>query len=168
MNRSVQAGAWSVATRVLPLASRIICRYSPIDDDARTLGKRSATLREAGWYRTLKSRRGHDLASNDYLGLASWVRLRRTGSAALDRGVGIGSGGSRLLRGNAKEHEQLEEEAARLGAEPALFMGSAYGANVLIVATLPPRGDLVVYDELVYASVNEGLRRGRADRTAFS
>ena len=32
--------------------------------------------------------------------------------AALDRGVPVGSGGSRLLRGNHAEHEALEAEAA--------------------------------------------------------
>ena len=51
--------------------------------------------------RALAPRRGLDFASNDYLGLAGSVPLRRAVSDALERGVAIGSGGSRLLRGNA-------------------------------------------------------------------
>ena len=50
---------------------------------------------------------------NDYLGLASSDVLRAAARAALDGGLALGSGGSRLLRGNAPEHEELEAEAAR-------------------------------------------------------
>ncbi|MFN3727862.1 MAG: 8-amino-7-oxononanoate synthase [Allosphingosinicella sp.] len=134
----------------------------PLETDLWRLG-------EAGRRRTLRPRRGHDLASNDYLGLAGSDRLRQAVSEALARGVPVGSGGSRLLRGNAEEHEQLEEQAARFfGAKSALFLGSGYAANVLILATLPQRGDLVIHDDLVHASVHEGMRLGRAERTAFA
>lgn len=88
---------------------------------------------------------------------------------AVDRGVPIGSGGSRLLRGNTEEHEQLEDEAARFfGAEAALFMGAGYAANALLFSTLPQRGDLVVHDALIHASAREGMRLGRAETVPFS
>ena len=126
-------------------------------------------LEEMGRRRMLTARSGQDFASNDYLGLAGSGALRKAVSDALDRGVPIGSGGSRLLRGNAEEHEQLEQDAARFfGAEGALFTGAGYGANLLIFGTLPQRGDLVVHDELVHASAHEGMRLGRAERTAFA
>lgn len=41
--------------------------------------------------------------------------------------------------------------------------GGGYVANLAIFSTLPQRGDLVVHDELIHASVHEGLRRGRAE-----
>ena len=76
----------------------------------------------------------------------------------------IGSGGSRLLRGNHPEHEALEREAAaHFGAESALYFGGGYVANFAVFSTLPQRGDLVVHDELIHASVHEGVRRGRAE-----
>jgi hypothetical protein len=51
--------------------------------------------------------------------------LRAAVAAALDRGVAIGAGGSRLLRGNDPEHEALEAEAAAFfGSESALFFSS--------------------------------------------
>lgn len=119
--------------------------------------------------RALITRGGHDFASNDYLGLAGSERLAQAVADAIGRGVPVGSGGSRLLRGNAPEHELLEAEAARFfGAQTALFMGSGYAANALLLATLPQRGDLIVYDERVHASAHEGLRASRAERVSFA
>ena len=113
--------------------------------------------------RTLMPRAGVDFSSNDYLALAGSPRLRAGLTAALDRGVPIGSGGSRLLRGNHPEHEQLEQEAARFfGVEATLFLGSGFAANTALLATLPQRDDLVVHDALVHASAHDGMRLGRA------
>ena len=82
---------------------------------------------------------------------------------ALDEGVAIGSGGSRLLRGHWPEHAALEEAAAAFfGAEAALFFGSGFSANVALLATLPQRGDLILHDELIHASAHDGLRMARA------
>jgi 8-amino-7-oxononanoate synthase len=90
--------------------------------------------------------------------------LKKAAADAIARGVPVGSGGSRLLRGNHSEHEALESEAAAyFGAETALYFGGGYLANFSIFATLPQKGDLVVHDELIHASIHEGLRRGRAD-----
>ncbi|EAQ36335.1 8-amino-7-oxononanoate synthase [Nitrobacter sp. Nb-311A] len=121
-------------------------------------------LADRGRLRTLRERSGIDLASNDYLGLAESDELRQAAAAALARGVPVGSGGSRLLRGNHPEHEALEREAAAFfGAESALYFGGGYVANFAIFSTLPQRGDLVVHDELIHASVHDGIRRGRAE-----
>ncbi|MFM9937650.1 MAG: 8-amino-7-oxononanoate synthase [Novosphingobium sp.] len=117
--------------------------------------------------RDLRQRLGRDFASNDYLGMAASPRLAGAVQAAIARGVPLGSGGSRLLRGNDPEHEALEEDAARFfGCESALFLSSGYAANVALLATLPQRGDLVVYDELVHASMHEGLALSRATAVA--
>jgi 8-amino-7-oxononanoate synthase len=114
--------------------------------------------------RALRELSGIDFASNDYLGLAESEELRQAAADALARGVPVGSGGSRSLRGNHPEHEALESEAAAyFGAERALYYGGGYVANFAIFSTLPQREDLVVHDELIHASVHEGLRRGRAD-----
>ncbi len=82
----------------------------------------------------------------------------------MDRGVPVGSGGSRLLRGNHEEHEALEREAAsHFKAESALFFGGGFIANTALLSTLPQRGDLIVYDALIHASAHDGMRLGRAD-----
>lgn len=117
-----------------------------------------------GRLRSLRERTGIDFTSNDYLGLAESDELTRAASDAIARGVPVGSGGSRLLRGNHSEHEALEREAAAyFGAETALYFGGGFVANYAIFSTLPQRGDLVVHDELIHASVHEGLRSSRAD-----
>jgi 8-amino-7-oxononanoate synthase len=134
-------------------------------DHARHLEALSAKAR----HRSLIPRAGIDFASNDYLALAASETLRDAARAALDRGVPIGSGGSRLLRGNDPEHEALEAEAAaHFGAQSALFFSSGFAANAALFATLPRRGDLIVHDELIHASAHEGMRLGRADRIAVS
>ncbi len=123
-----------------------------------------AGLAARGRERRLIGREGADFASNDYLGLANSPLLREAVEAALARGVPIGSGGSRLLRGNHPEHEALESEAAAFfGRESALYFSSGYAANAALLATLPQRGDLVLFDELIHASAHEGMRLGRAE-----
>ncbi|MBI5128498.1 MAG: 8-amino-7-oxononanoate synthase [Rhodopseudomonas palustris] len=124
-------------------------------------------LAARGRLRSLRARSGIDFTSNDYLGLAESEELQRAAAEAVARGVPVGSGGSRLLRGNHPEHEALEAEAAAyFGAETALYFGGGYVANLAIFSTLPQRGDLVVHDELIHASAHEGMRRGRADCVA--
>lgn len=119
-------------------------------------------LADAGRHRVLRPRRGIDFSSNDYLALAGHPALRAGIIEALERGVAVGSGGSRLLRGNDPEHEALEAEAAAFfGSESALYLSAGYAANTALLATLPQRGDLVVHDALVHASMHEGLRLGR-------
>lgn len=126
-------------------------------------------LARRGRLRALEAASGHDFASNDYLGLAGSGALREAVRSALDRGVAIGAGGSRLLRGNDSEHEALEAEAATFfGARSALYFGGGFVANTAVFSSLPQRGDLIVYDELIHASVHEGLRLSKAESRSFA
>ncbi|MDE2301996.1 MAG: 8-amino-7-oxononanoate synthase [Sphingomonadales bacterium] len=128
-----------------------------------------ARLEARGRLRMLAPRAGIDFASNDYLGLAASPELAAAIAAALARGVPVGSGGSRLLRGNHPEHEALEAEAADFfGSEAALFLATGYAANSALLSTLPQRGDLVLADELIHASSHEGLRLTRAAHRFFA
>ncbi|WFU80481.1 8-amino-7-oxononanoate synthase [Bradyrhizobium sp. CIAT3101] len=121
-------------------------------------------LKEDHRLRSLTPRAGIDFTSNDYLALASAPRMKKAVLGAIEAGTPIGAGGSRLLRGNCEEHESLEAEAARFfGAETALFFGSGYVANFAVLTTVPQKGDLLVLDSLVHASIHEGARAGRAD-----
>ncbi|RNJ42705.1 8-amino-7-oxononanoate synthase [Mesorhizobium erdmanii] len=113
--------------------------------------------------RTLSPRAGLDFSSNDYLGLAASRRLGDAVAAAIARGTPVGATGSRLLRGNAPEHEALEADAAAFfGTDRALFFGSGYIANFALLTALPQKGDLLVLDELAHASMHEGAQAGRA------
>ncbi|MDG2535658.1 8-amino-7-oxononanoate synthase [Sphingomonas sp. HITSZ_GF] len=121
-------------------------------------------LAERARARSLSPRAGRDFASNDYLALAGDPALAAAVRDAIASGVPIGSGGSRLLRGNHPAHEALEANAARFfGAESALYFSTGYAANAALLATLPQRGDLIVHDALIHASVHEGMRLSRAE-----
>jgi 8-amino-7-oxononanoate synthase len=126
-----------------------------------------AGLAAKGRLRALSRNRGQDFTSNDYLALAESAALRDAAAAALARGVPLGAGGSRLLRGNHPEHEALEEEAASFfGSETALYFPTGFAANAAIAATLPRRGDLIVYDALIHASFRDGLDPARIPAVA--
>ncbi|MGH6854853.1 MAG: 8-amino-7-oxononanoate synthase [Aestuariivirga sp.] len=133
---------------------------------ASPIARYDATLRglaRKGRLRTLSPRAGLDFASNDYLGLAASKRMAGAVAAALARGTPVGASGSRLLRGNSPEHEELEAVAAAFfHAERTLFFGGGYVANFAVLTTLPQRGDLLILDELIHASAHEGARAGRA------
>jgi 8-amino-7-oxononanoate synthase len=117
--------------------------------------------------RMLIPRKGHDFASNDYLGLSDAPEMRAAVADALARGVAIGAGGSRLLRGNDPEHEALETEAAAFfGSETSLWFSTGFAANSAIFSTLPAGRDLIVHDALIHASAHEGMKLGRAATVA--
>ncbi len=126
-----------------------------------------AGLRRRSRARELTPRQGVDFTSNDYLGLADAPRLKAGITAALERGVPVGAGGSRLLRGNHPEHEELESEAAAFfGVERALYFSNGFAANGALFSTLPQRDDLIVYDALIHASVHDGVAASKANATA--
>jgi 8-amino-7-oxononanoate synthase len=126
-----------------------------------------AVLDQRARTRRLQGRAGHDFASNDYLGLGHSPELRQAVADALARGVAVGAGGSRLLRGNDPEHEALEAEAAAFfGSECALWFSTGFAANSAIFSTLPAGRDLIVHDALIHASAHEGMKLGRATAVA--
>jgi len=131
----------------------------PVSDPHETVLE---ALAAKGRLRALSPAAGKDFTSNDFLALAQSTALRDAAIQALGRGVPLGAGGSRLLRGNHPEHEALEEEAASFfGSETALYFSTGFAANAAIAATLPRTGDLIVYDALIHASFRDGLDPSR-------
>ena len=122
-------------------------------------------LLRRGRLRALRGRRGVSISPRTTIwGSRSRRSWRDAIAAAIARGVPVGAGGSRLLRGNHPEHEALEARGcAFFGAETALYFGGGFIANTALMATLPARGDLIVYDELIHASVHDGMRLSKAD-----
>jgi len=115
-------------------------------------------LAEDGLARRLRLPAGIDLVSNDFLGLADHPRLVTRMQESLGV-LGVGSGGSRLLRGHREVFQQLEDRlAAFSGTEAALLFASGYAANLGLLQALLEPGDLVLSDELNHASIIDGLR----------
>lgn len=105
-----------------------------------------------------------DFSSNDFLSLATTSAFRDDFLAELQRVTRpVGSTGSRLLDGNSTYAERLERDIASFhGAETALLTNSGFDANVSIFMCLPQPEDVIVYDELIHASVHDGMRQSRA------
>jgi len=139
-----------------------------LPEDLKVRGlRRLSEFEQAGLMRRPRPPAGIDLCSNDYLGLASHPRLKRRMAAALES-VGVGSTGSRLLRGERAAFAQLERRFAQFkGAEAALYFGSGYAANLGVLSTFLETGDVVFSDELNHASLIDGMRLGRARRLVF-
>lgn len=112
-----------------------------------------------------KAGQGIDLCSNDILSLGATGQAGAAFLAELARHpqFNLYSGGSRVLDGNYRFLEQVEREAAAFhGTEAGLIVGSGYEANVAIYTAVPRPGDAIVFDELVHASVHDGMSRSPA------
>ncbi|KAF2856473.1 8-amino-7-oxononanoate synthase-like protein [Plenodomus tracheiphilus IPT5] len=108
-----------------------------------------------------------DFSSNDFLSLSTSPQLRALYLEELQKtNLPLGSGGSRLLDGNSVYAEELERDVSRFhGAEAGLLFNSGFDANAGFFACVPQHGDVIVYDELVHASVHDGMRLSRARET---
>jgi len=133
----------------------------------RWLGRvraRTEELQNAGLRRVLSggtmARAGLDygFASNDYLGLARHPKLIEAVRSAAAR-EGVGSGASRLLRGESHLMTRLEARFAEFKcAEGALLFPTGFMANFAVLSTLPQAGDLIAIDKLAHASLIDGAR----------
>lgn len=111
-----------------------------------------------------------DFCSNDYLGFARSNELKSNIEQQLNglTDVKNGSGGSRLLSGNHPLTEETEQFIANFHqAEAGLIFNSGYDANMGILSALPQRGDTIITDELIHASLIDGARLSYADRYKF-
>ncbi|WP_125079535.1 8-amino-7-oxononanoate synthase [Mycobacterium sp. P7213] len=122
--------------------------------------------RQAGLRRSLRVRpvvaTELDLASNDYLGLATHPAVIAGGVEALQTWGG-GAGGSRLVTGNTELHQQFEQDLADfVGAPAGLVFSSGYTANLGAVVSLSGPGALVVSDAYCHASLVDACRLSRA------
>lgn len=102
-----------------------------------------------------------DFSSNDYLGFAADRAIFDAAHNCLkDNGfTQNGSTGSRLISGNHELYIAVEEYIAKFNnAESALIFNSGYDANVGFFSSVPQKGDIVLYDEYIHASIRDGLR----------
>jgi 8-amino-7-oxononanoate synthase len=133
--------------------------------------KKLTERKTAGTYRTLKPESTLvDFCSNDYLGFARSSTLKNKINAELDSLPIVlnGSTGSRLLSGNLTYTEELERQIATFHHSKAgLIFNSGYDANVGLFSSLPQRGDTIITDELIHASIIDGARLSYANRYTF-
>jgi 8-amino-7-oxononanoate synthase len=113
---------------------------------------------------------GRDLinfSSNDYLDFLGRPELKAAAREATER-RGTGTGSSQLVTGHLDIHQQLETRlATEKGAESALVFGSGFLTNLGVIAATVGRGDTVLADRLVHASIIDAIRLSGATLARF-
>ena len=105
-----------------------------------------------------------NLSSNDYLGLASDIKLREQFFDETPNQLRImSSSSSRLLTGNFPEYEQLESSLSQaFQGRAALLFNSGYHMNIGILPALSDSKTLILADKLIHASMIDGIRLSSA------
>ena len=145
------------------------------------LQRRLEAIRRAGLYRQLRridSAQGTSInyagreilnfSSNDYLGLANEPAVKAAAAAAVER-FGAGAGASRLVCGSLQPYHELEEcLAAFKGTEAALSFSTGYGAAIGTICALLGKGEVIILDKLIHASVIDAARLSGATIRVFA
>lgn len=98
------------------------------------------------------------VGSNNYLGLINHPRVMKAAKEAVDR-YGVATCGSRFLNGTLDIHIELEKKLAEfMKKEAALAFSTGFQTNQGIISTLIGKGDSVITDKLVHASIIDACR----------
>ncbi len=108
-----------------------------------------------------------NLSSNNYLGFANHPRLKIAAIEAIEK-YGAGSGAVRTIVGNMDIHEEMEKAIADFKREEAAMVyQSGFNCNTGTIQAITEKGDLIVSDEFNHASIIDGSRLSRADKTIY-
>lgn len=111
-----------------------------------------------------------DFSSNDYLGMARSQKLfEAAGQYLSERNITAnGATGSRIISGNHALYDEAEAiVAAYHNVESALIFNSGYDACLGFFSSVPQKGDVILYDEYIHASIRDGIRLSAAASFKF-
>lgn len=113
---------------------------------------------------TVDGQRMLNLSSNDYLGLANDLSLRKGFLKTMTPETFMPtSSSSRLLTGNFTDYQVLEQQLSDMfGTESALIFNSGYHANTGILPAISNNHTLILADKLVHASLIDGIKLSSA------
>ena len=105
---------------------------------------------------------------NNYLGLANHPEVREADAkAAADYGMAYPMG-ARMMSGNSKHHEELENDlAAFVGKDAAFLLNYGYQGMVSIIDALVDRNDVIIYDAESHACIVDGVRLHMGKRFVY-
>jgi len=105
---------------------------------------------------------------NNYLGLANHPEVREADAqGAADYGLAYPMG-ARMMSGNTKYHESLEQDlAAFVGKESGFLLNYGYQGMISIIDTLVDRNDVIVYDAESHACIVDGVRLHMGKRFVY-
>ena len=110
-----------------------------------------------------------DFSSNDYLGFSLNNAIASKASSLIENETHKnGSTGSRLVSGSHQLHEVVEKQLAAFhNSSAALLFNSGYDANLGFFSCIPQKGDTILFDELIHASIRDGIRLSNAKSYKF-
>lgn len=113
------------------------------------------------------TRRVINMCANNYLGLSSHPDVIQAAHAGLDsRGYGMSS--VRFICGTQDIHRALEDKVTQfLGTEATILFPSCMDANAGVFEALLTADDVMISDQLVHASIIDGVRLCKAAREIF-
>ncbi len=98
------------------------------------------------------------VGSNNYLGLINHPKAIKAANEALEK-YGVATCGSRFLNGTLDIHVNLEERLAKfMKKEAALAFSTGFQTNLGIVSTVAGKGDMIITDRMVHASIIDACR----------
>jgi len=105
--------------------------------------------------------------SNDYLDLITHPKVKEAAVQAVKK-YGSGCSGSRLLNGTLDLHIKVEAELASfVRKESAIIFGTGFQANYATLSALTEKGDVMICDHNLHASLVEGALRSPARTMRF-
>ncbi len=109
-----------------------------------------------------------NFCANNYLGLSNHPELIKAAKEGLDR-WGFGLSSVRFICGTQKLHKQLEQMVSEfLGMDDTILYSSCFDANGGLFETLLTPDDAIISDALNHASIIDGVRLCKAQRSIYS
>lgn len=109
-----------------------------------------------------------DFCSNDYLGFSRLGLMHQKMQSNADQIRSVGATGSRLISGNSDFLQEAERQIALFHhGKSALLFNSGYDANVGLLGCIAQRTDLLLFDESVHASIQDGIKLSNSTHHKF-
>lgn len=107
---------------------------------------------------TIDGKKVLNFCSNNYLGFAQNKRIANVAVKAIKK-YGMGAGAVRPISGNTALHMEAEKALAKFkGAEAAFLLPGGFIANIVAIATIVGKEDIVISDELNHASIIDAIK----------
>ena len=123
-----------------------------------------------GQHIVLNEQKMLNLSSNDYLGIAQDTELKQRFLEEIPlQFQHLTSSSSRLLTGNFEEYEALETQLSlAFNGRASLVFNSGYHMNLGILPAVADAKTLIISDELIHASMIDGIRLSKAKRARYA
>ena len=123
---------------------------------------------EIGAHMTFRGKPVLTWSLNNYLGLANHPDVRKADAEAAAQWGMAYPMGARMMSGQTKYHEQLEQELAEfMHKEDAFLLNFGYQGCMSAIEALVGRHDVIVYDSESHACMVDGVRLHQGKRFVF-